>query len=69
MSLQRRVRARAGPVTVSFGEETEANLPTIGPYGEAEVLLACNFCNGSQVFADAKLRINPMGARSISSFL
>ena len=69
MYSQRRVRAREGPVTVSFEEETEANLPTIGPYGEAEVLLACNFCNGSQVFADAKLRINPMVGRSISSSL
>ena len=69
MSSQKRVRARAGPVTVSFGEETEANLPTIGPYVEAEVLLACNFCYGSQVFADAKLRINPMVARYISRSL
>ena len=65
MSSQRRVRARAGPVTVYFGEETEANLPTIGPYGEAEVLLACNFFNGSQVFAHAQLQVNPMVARSI----
>ena len=67
MSSQRRVRARADPVTLPFGDVTEADLPTIVPHGEAEVLLACKICDDSQVFADAKLRVNPMVARSISS--
>ena len=67
MSSKRRVKARAEPVTLSLGDVTEADLPTIGPHGEAEVLLACKLCDDSQVFADAKLRVNPMVARSISS--
>ena len=67
MSSQRRMRARAGLVTLSFGDVTEADLPTIGPNGEAEVLLACKLCDDSQVFTDVQLQVNPMVARSISS--
>ena len=61
------MRARAGSVTLSLGDVKEADLPTIGPHGEAEVLLVCHLCSDAQVFADAQLRVNPMVARSISS--
>ena len=44
VSLQRRVRVRAGPVTLSLGDVMEADLPTIGPHGEVEVILACHLC-------------------------
>ena len=57
----------AGPVALPFGDVTEADIPTIGLHGEAEVLLACKLCDDSQVFVDAKLRFDPMVARSISS--
>ena len=33
VSSQRRVRARAGPVTLSLRDVTEADLPTIAPHG------------------------------------
>ena len=67
VSSQRRVRARAGPVTLSFVDVTEADLPTIGPHGEAEVLLAYKLSDVFLFFADAQLQVNPMVARSISS--
>ena len=66
VSSQRRVIARAGPVKLSFGDVTEANVLTIGPHGEAKVLLACKLYDDFQVFADAQLRVNPIVARSIS---
>ena len=62
---QRRVRVCAGPVTFSLQDAMEADIPTIGPHGEAEVLRACNFFQDVQVFANAQLRVNPMVARSI----
>ena len=44
VSSQRRVRARAGSVTLSLRDVTESDPPTIVPHGKAEVLLACHLC-------------------------
>ena len=58
---------RAGPLTLFFRDVTEADLPTIGPHGEAEVLLAYKLSDVFLFFAYAQLQVNPMVARSISS--
>ena len=59
VSSKRRVRARAVPVTLSFVDVTEADLPTIGPHGEAEFLLACKLCDDSHFLLMRSCGSNP----------